>query len=149
MRLRRVNGLIECGTNPRESKLDTRIKIQKFVYFAQKRFGLRFRYRHTRYIYGPYSPELSTDYYRISDMDDIPGGGLDDWGEREKFLDFARFHNDAEWPEIGSTLLYIHSEAPLLMGRLIFRAKRVKRKYSRERIMEVCNELVGLGFIKL
>jgi len=35
------------------------------------------------------------------------------------------------------------------MERLIFRAKRVKRKYTREHIVEVYNELVKLGFVKL
>lgn len=149
LRLLRDNGLIECGTNPRESRLDTRVKTQKFVYFAQECFGLRFRYRHTLYIYGPYSPELATDYYRISDIDDISDGGLDGWGGREKFLEFARSHNDAEWLEIASTLLYIHRDAPLPMERLIFRAKRVKRKHTREHIVEVYNELVKLDFVKL
>lgn len=145
----RSDGLIDCGGNPREAGLDTRIKIQKFVYFAQECFGLKFRYRHTLYIYGPYSPELANDYYRISDIDNIPGGGLDDWDGRDKFLDFARAHNDSEWLEIAGTLLYIHRDTPLPMDRLIFRAKRVKRKYSRERIVEVCNELVSDGFMEL
>ena len=148
LKLLRVNNLIDCDTNPREAKLETRIKIQKFVYFAQEFFGLKFRYRHTLYIYGPYSPELANDYYRINDIGDIPNEGLNGWDKCEQFLEFARSHNDAEWLEIAGTLVYIHVDTPLPIDRLIFRAKRIKRKYSRERIVKVCNELVDIGFIK-
>jgi len=63
LRLLYDNGLIDCGGNPRASDLKTRIKIQKFVYFAQSCFGMSFGYRHTLYIYGPYSPTLANDYF--------------------------------------------------------------------------------------
>jgi len=149
LRLLLANGLIDCRANPREAVLDTRIKIQKLVYFAQECFGLTFRYRHTLYIYGPYSPELANDYYRISDIGDIPDGGLEDWAGREEFLGLAASHNSAEWLEIAGTLLYIYRNEPLSIDRLIFRAKRVRRKYSRGRIVGVYGDLIGCGFIRL
>jgi len=141
------NGLIDCGTNPRKSELDTRIKIQKFVYFAQACFGLNFDYRHTLYIYGPYSPTLANDYFRIRDIKDVPPGKQGIWEREKEFLDFAENHNDVDWLEISSTLVYLHKAYKVPVEGLIDYAERVKRKFPRQQIEDVRFEIQRAGFI--
>ncbi len=149
LKMLRVHDLIECDANPRKAKLKTRIKIQKFVYFAQKCFGLEFRYRHKLYIYGPYSSELATDYFRIKDIANIPDGGLDDWNRRDEFLEFAKTYNDETWLEIGGTLVYLYKSGHKSKERLIKNAHVVKRKYSKEHIESVCSDLQSAELINL
>ena len=141
------NKLIDCGTNPQKSELDTRIKIQKFVYFAQACFGLNFDYRHTLYIYGPYSPTLANDYFRIRDIKDVPSGEPGSWPKEKEFLDFAKEHNGVDWLEIASTLVYLHKVYKVPVGGLIDYAERVKRKFPRPQIEDVCSEMRHTGFI--
>ncbi len=143
------NNLIDCGTNPRKSKLETRIKIQKFTYFAQRCFGLEFRYLHTLYIYGPYSPELANDYYRIQDIKDTPDGGLKDWIEKEQFLEFAKQHNDVGWLEVASTLVYLHKNDSVPVKDLIGHAGRIKYKFPKSQIEKICDELQKARFFKV
>lgn len=148
LRLLYDNKLIDCGANPRESDLKTRIKIQKFVYFAQACFGLDFNYRHTMYIYGPYSPTLANDYFRIRDVKDVPSGEPGSWSKEREFLDFAKRHDDVDWLEIASTLVYLHSAYRVPIDGLIDYAERVKRKFPRPQIEGVCAEIQRAGFIK-
>lgn len=44
-----------------------RLKTQKIQYFAQL-FGVSLNYRYNLYLYGPYSPELANDLYKIRDQ---------------------------------------------------------------------------------
>lgn len=148
LRLLYDNGLIDCGGNPRASDLKTRIKIQKFVYFAQSCFGMSFDYRHTLYIYGPYSPTLANDYFRIRDIKDVPPGEPDSWARVEEFLDFAKGHNDVDWLEIASTLLYLHKTRGVAAERLAESAERIKYKFQASQIRGVCKELQRAGFVK-
>ena len=54
-------GLVADDTN---MGFDARFRIQKYVFLAQ-RLGLDTKYRHSRYRYGPYSPKLAKEYYRL------------------------------------------------------------------------------------
>ncbi|MDD9825562.1 MAG: hypothetical protein OXU86_02120 [Thaumarchaeota archaeon] len=141
------NKLIDCGTNPQKSELGTRIKIQKFVYFAQACFGLNFDYRHTLYIYGPHSPTLANDYFRIRDIKDVPSGEPGSWPREREFLDFAKEHNDVDWLEIASTLVYLHKVYRVPADGLIDYAERIKRKFPRPQTEGVCSEMRHAGFI--
>jgi Uncharacterized conserved protein len=55
--------------------LDTRIRIQKVVYFL-KRLGLDLGYEFTLYYHGPYSPTLANDYYLLARLGDEEIGRL-------------------------------------------------------------------------
>ncbi|MDD9814105.1 MAG: hypothetical protein OXU37_07590 [Thaumarchaeota archaeon] len=142
------NKLIDCGTNPQKSELGTRIKIQKFVYFAQACFGLNFDYRHTLYIYGPYSPTLANDYFCIQDIKDVPPGKPGSWSREGEFLGFAKRHNDVDWLEIASTLVYLRKRRGVPLDDLVESAERIKYKFPHGRIKAACAELQRAGLIK-
>ena len=140
--------LIDCNTNPNDSTLKTRIKIQKFVYFAQKYFGLEFCYRHTMYLYGPYSTKLAGDYFRIRSIHDIPRGGLKSWGKKNEFLNFAKNHNNVKWLEIASTSAYSRFDDHVDgSDNLVKRVQALKLNFSKEYIVRVHDELVQMGFL--
>jgi uncharacterized protein YwgA len=43
----------------------TRSRLQKFAYLAQDKFGSGSKYNFSIYKHGPYSPDLTNDYYRL------------------------------------------------------------------------------------
>ncbi|MDD9809911.1 MAG: hypothetical protein OXU25_08885 [Thaumarchaeota archaeon] len=125
-----------------------RIKTQKLVYMAQRKFGLEFRYSHSLHLYGPYSVGLANDYFRIHDIRDMPSGGLEGWTKKEDFLKFAISHNDVRWLEIAATLIftlevYLKGDR----GRLLERVQEIKRDFSKEYIEQVYTELVSVGML--
>lgn len=148
LRLLYDNGLIDCGANPRASDLKTRIKIQKFVYFAQECFGLNFDYRHTMYIYGPYSPTLANDYFRIRDIKDVPPSRHGSWSGEEDFLEFAKKHDGVDWLEIASTLVYLQRRWKVPAGELVESAARIKYRVLPGQIKNIVSELQSAGFVK-
>jgi len=147
LRLLYDNELIDCGGNPLNAEERTRTKIQKFVYFAQTCFGLDFGYRHTLYIYGPHSPTLANDYFRVRDIKDVPSGEPDSWPREGEFLDFAKSHNDADWLEIAGTLVYLRRVYKVPIGGLIDYADRIRYKFPEAQIKGVCEYLQDSGFV--
>lgn len=61
------NKLVDVLSIPHEDDLGfiNRVKLQKLVYFAQKRFNLPTNYSYSLYKKGVYSPLLTDDYYNI------------------------------------------------------------------------------------
>lgn len=97
-------GLVADDTN---AGFDARFRIQKYVFLAQ-RLGLDTKYGHSRYRYGPYSPKLAKEYYRLAEdpdaykaesEDHIPGRFRPD-----DFLDTVAGRDD-EWLEVATTLI--------------------------------------------
>lgn len=81
---------------------ENRLKTQKYVYLA-RRFGLDLGYRHNIHLYGPYSPDLTKDYYRM-DVANMPSAlphALND----SEFLSALRGKSSA-WLEIAATIIY-------------------------------------------
>lgn len=148
LRLLWDHDLIDCNTNPNDSTLDLRIKVQKLVYLAQRRFDLRFRYAHSMYLYGPYSAGLASDYYRIRDICDTPSGGLEKWGKKGEFLAFAKNHNGAKWLEIASTLIFAHDvDMADRKDELLEHVQGIKRGFPKEFVAQVHADLVREGIL--
>lgn len=146
--LLRDHGLIDCDTSPKDASLATRIKVQKLVYLAQRRFGLEFRYSHSLYIYGPYSVGLANDYYRIQDIRDAPRGGLERWGKKDDFLSFVTGHNDVKWLEIACTVIFVHDVSQVDdRDELLEHVQLIKHEYSMSRITRVYDDLVSAGMV--
>lgn len=53
------------GTNTKIDKFDDRKRVQKTTYLGQLT-GVDLGYRFGWYLYGPYSPELTRDYYSLA-----------------------------------------------------------------------------------
>ena len=61
--------LDELGVDPSIDSLDQRVTFQKAIYLAQV-IGVPLRYRYSWYIMGPYSPDLTRDYYALHEYAD-------------------------------------------------------------------------------
>lgn len=143
LRLLWDHDLIDCSTNPKDSSLATRIKVQKLVYLAQRKFKLEFRYAHSMYLYGPYSVGLANDYFMIRDICDIPSGGLKNWTNRGDFLAFAKIHNDRKWLEIACTLIFTHDVYKVVKrDELLEYVHLIKHEFAAGYITQVYDELI-------
>lgn len=58
--------LVELGIPPGVTRLTERRLLQKAVYLGQAA-GADLGYRHNWYIYGPYSPALTRDYFTLAE----------------------------------------------------------------------------------
>ena len=142
------NKLIDCDKNPRDSSVDTRIRIQKFVYFAKNVFGLGFSYVHMLYKHGPYSPSLANDYYLLPDISAANSRLLAHWIRKEEFLQFARTHDDTTWLEIASTLLHVGFSYGLGGSRAAKYVASIKPNYTSDHINNVYANLTQLGYAR-
>ena len=68
--------LKELGVEPNIDSKDKRIILQKAVYLGQAA-GADLGYRYSWYLNGPYSSELTRDYYRLFENTETPGSGHD------------------------------------------------------------------------
>lgn len=90
-----------------EDGFQNRFRLQKYVFLAQ-RFGLGFSYRHTIYLYGPYSRTLAEDYYALAEnKTEKYDGVLSKLPESFRGADFLRLvrGKSADWLEIATTLI--------------------------------------------
>lgn len=77
--------VLECAEQPLSvDSLDDRMLIQKAVYLLQEK-GADLGYRHSWYLKGPYSTNLTQDYFAVNEA--IKDGTLD--GQRKLNPDFA------------------------------------------------------------
>ena len=99
------------------AKVDTfqdRLTLQKATYLAQAA-GLQLGYRYSWYLKGPYSPELTRDYFRLAEDPAIVSGFVlgDDYRARlERLVDVSRPAPDvdldrSEWLELLASLHYL------------------------------------------
>ena len=91
-----------------------RLKLQKLVYFAQKRFNLPTSYSYSLYRNGVYSPDLTDDYYNI-DVIEIENFNPDEYSNYSLPVEFnenrfiAIFNGKSvSWLEVGSTILHFN-----------------------------------------
>ena len=93
--------------NDDDAGLEARIRLQKCVFIA-KQFGLEMGYEYNMYKYGPYSPGLASEYYRLAW--DPKAYGKEVHNElpkrfmRDNFLN-AVTKRDAKWLEVASTMI--------------------------------------------
>ena len=127
---------------------ENRLKLQKYVYFAQ-RFGLKLPYRHSMYLYGPYSRTLIADCYKMArgrSLYDSAAPDLPPEFDHSGFLRAVR--NDPRWLEIASTLV-AQSSAIGKHDELVENVERTKNGVERQYIEDVLGELDKHGLIKV
>lgn len=65
----------ELGIHTGIETIDQRVTLQKAIYLAQAA-GVPLRYRYNWYVMGPYSPDLTRDYYALHEQpQDSPESG--------------------------------------------------------------------------
>lgn len=87
--------------------LESRIRLQKYVFIA-KQFGLEMGYEYNMYKYGPYSPGLAGEYYRLAwdpeAYDKEVRNELPHQFQRDDFLNVVT-KRDTRWLEVASTMI--------------------------------------------
>ncbi len=126
-----------------------RLKLQKFVYLGQEKFGLDLGYDFSMYKHGPYSPELANDYYD----EDINLARDDDYYELpEQFLEseFLNIVGDAneKWLETAATLLSLNYRFQQ-QDKLIERTANMKSHIEKDYISETYDEMLNYGLIEI
>ena len=76
--------LNELGVDANIDTLDKRVTFQKAIYLAQA-VGVPLRYRYSWYIMGPYSRELTRDYYALHEYPDSRSETTNQQAVREPF----------------------------------------------------------------
>lgn len=99
-----VNGLRKSlGFNFNVEKFEDRIRLQKYVFLLRK-FGIDLGYNFDLYVRGPYSRDLSMDYYSLPDAKEeieIP----------EEFVNLVR-DKDIRWLELSTSLIKVRERYP-------------------------------------
>lgn len=132
-------GLVAEDTN---AGFDTRFRIQKYVFLAQH-LGLDTKYRHSRYRYGPYSPKLAKEYYRLAeDLDAYKTeseGRIPSRFRSDDFLDTVADRDD-EWLEVATTLIDLspQHDSP---EKLIDHVAWIKNAYPKKYIGSVLDDI--------
>ena len=130
-----------------EDQFNNRLKIQKYV-FLSKKFGMPFTYPFNMYMYGPYSPSLTTDYYELAKDNDAKisnSMALPVEFRQDEFL--TSLKNDPQWLEIATTLIdrnhVIHSR-----DTLVNRVYHIKSHFNLQFIHSVLDDLVKHNLVK-
>lgn len=126
---------------------DNRVKLQKYVYIAQ-RCGLELPYKHSMYLYGPYSKTLTSHYYKIEenlDLHAVASADLPPEFDRERFLKSIK--NDPEWLEIATTLIERNKEIRMC-GELVENVVNIKCWATQQQVARVLDHLERCGLTK-
>ena len=107
-----LSGLLKRVGNLNLNTFEGRVIFQKTIYFMQV-FGINFGYSFNWYIYGPYSPELTKDGYRLKEekiLEKVPklkfvNPELED--KFNKFLDFISKKKSAKWLELLASIHFL------------------------------------------
>ncbi|HEX4212150.1 MAG TPA: hypothetical protein VIA06_02335 [Candidatus Dormibacteraeota bacterium] len=102
------------GVPARVDTFQDRLALQKATYLAQAA-GLQLGYRYSWYLKGPYSPDLTRDYFRLVEDPAIGSGfvlGADHLARLERLAEVARPAPGAdlerpEWLELLASLHYL------------------------------------------
>lgn len=130
-----------------ENGFRNRLKLQKFVYLVQEKFGWNLGYNFSIYKHGPYSPELANHYY--DDTIDLVRNN-NDYELPEEFLDneFLNTIVDAneKWLETAATLLSLSRYFPQ-PDILIERTANMKSHIEKEYIVDAYLDMASLRLI--
>ena len=132
-------------TDETDAGFDTRLRIQKYVFVAQ-RLGLGTTYRYNRYRYGPYSPGLTDDYYRLAENPatyeiESVRSAIPDGFSQDKFLGTVKGRS-SEWLEVATTLIHISPQHDNTRDMLEHAAWIKRGTYAMGYIREVLGNLL-------
>ena len=139
-------GMVDFGrvADDADAGFDTRLRIQKYVFIAQHQ-GLDTTYRYNRYMYGPYSPVLARDYYRLAKnpaaYESESGRSIPGEFQRDEFLRTVKGRSSG-WLEVAATLILISPQHDNTENMLDHAAWIKKDVYTKDYIAEVLGDLL-------
>ena len=127
-----------------DTGFNNRLRIQKYV-FISKYFGLELSYVFNMHLRGPYSKDLSQDYYKLDAVNDGNPNIFDSFN-KEDFLRLVKGRSD-EWLELAATILQkkgtVNDNVLLdnvAWGKPDFTGKQIEKTYDDLQ----CNNLLNL-----
>jgi len=129
-----------------EENFDNRFRIQKYVFLAEY-FGLHLDYVFSMYIHGPYSPDLTNDYYELAQ------DGFEHPEELPDEFDINRFYSfvspmDSTSLEAAATLLSLNENFHDRQC-LLDRVKNMKSHIALENIQDIFESLENNDLLML
>ena len=116
--------LAELGIEPEIETIDQRVVLQKVIYLAQAA-GVPLHYRYNWYVMGPYSPNLTKDYYELHAQRGVAGRDQLSYVLKDQFASLLRSLKPAmtvpegvplrqsEWLELLSSVHYLRIQTHL------------------------------------
>ena len=128
-------------TDDSDEGFSNRLRIQKYV-FLSKYFGLKLPYNYNMHLNGPYSKNLSHDYYRIDSSNNNSNNNSNVLNslDRDEFLNLIQEKSDG-WLELATTIL--HKKGIIDDDVLLDHVAWVKCDFSNEEIEKVYSDLQG------
>jgi uncharacterized protein YwgA len=131
------------------NRFDHRIKLQKYVFIAKMLGWDISHYSYNIYMRGPYSPDLTVDYYELANHQIQ----LENYEQLLPRFDTDKFTKtvegkDIEWLEVATTLLSVYKNNKHRIGReeliafALERTKEIKANYGDSFITQVLSDLV-------
>ena len=122
-------------TDDSDEGFSNRLRIQKYV-FLSRYFGLNLLYNYNMHLNGPYSKNLSRDYYKIDNSNNNPSvlNALN----RDEFLNLVQKKSD-KWLELAATIL--HKKGTIDDDLLLEHVAWIKCDFSDKEIEEVYSDL--------
>ena len=100
-----------------EEGMDRRIRLQKIVYFSNL-LGIDFNYNYSMSLHGPYSPQLTNDYYSLSEDDIRDAPSYKDINEKYPKIE-ELFKRETIWLETAATIISVKKVNPHLNWKYI------------------------------
>ena len=133
--------LEKLGVGSDIDSIDRRVTIQKAVYLAQEA-GVPLLYRYSWYVMGPYSPNLTRDYYALQEQPWEALASINNMTLKEPFASVVTqlkavmdppedVHlNTRDWLELLASAHYLRAKAELDQGETRLRLDAVKPHIS-------------------
>jgi len=139
------------NTEEDDKSFERRLRIQKIMYFiVSKRLDSDLNYSYSVYLRGPYSPDLSKDYFSISENEF--GNTEDVLGENSPLRPWIEQLNkkDSLWLEIASTLKMLkdsHYSDEEAVDRVIEMKHNILNQKNKDPsyVKLVLQEMIGLS----
>ena len=134
------------------STFEGRLVLQKTVYLLQS-FGLYFGYKFSWYVHGPYSPELTSEAFKLQPLyKKVPQIQFAKTRTENRFQEFLDFigdrKNDADWLEQLACTHFLKAIRPTASKQRIIRAVlNHDPHFTREQCERAWNYLFEQGLL--
>lgn len=123
-----------------QAGFNTRFCIQKCVFIAQH-MGLNTNYEYNHYLHGPYSTDLTQDYYSFARGELNDSDQNLDFAETVACRNIMKSHNK-KWLEVAATLILVANRGETNAAILIERVAGIKFLCTTKYIRSVLDEML-------
>ena len=141
-----IFGLLKRVRELDSTKFEDRLCAQKILYILQQGFGLNFDYKYEWYLYGPYSVELSQDFYQVKNTYNLEETSFKSKDLEHKFINALNFFKEIKpnkhTIELLSTIIFSNKELRFNEEQTISSIREKKPYFSEKEIKDAWNLLI-------